>query len=222
MRARLYREHKYVSAILNRLERLIGQADFNCKDDLERIRAEYQEVHMMLLAHAKHENENFHALLEKKGSKVHLHAHLDHDEMSQTLVHLQNLLDEMMLDVDQQEAGYHFYLEYRKFVGDNLLHLHEEETKILPELQRLYSDDELRKIEFPIYEQMTPAQLIHMVSTLFPHMNLYDKDAFLADIQHAQPVKFAQIWEQADQFLNQDEQIRFLHNHPELEAVKKR
>jgi hypothetical protein len=55
--------------------------------------------------------------------------------LSETLKHLQNLLAAVKISTDPIEAGYQFYLTFRKFVGDNLLHLHEEETKLLPELQ---------------------------------------------------------------------------------------
>lgn len=218
MRAKLYREHKYVSAALNDLERLVAKVDFTCDDDLKQIQSEYKEIHSMLLAHAHHENENIHILLEKKGSRVHLHAHADHDEMDQKLIHLQNLLDQIADSSDRVEAGYEFYLEYRKFVGDNLLHLYEEETKILPELQRLYTDEELRHIEFPVYQKMTVEQMIHMISILFPQMNFYDKQAFLLDINLAQPEKFDQIWGQVDDFLNHEEQIRFKQSNHLLKA----
>ena len=60
---------------------------------------------------------------------------------------------------EQIELGYQFYLWYRKFAGDNLLHLHGEETVILPELQRLYSDAELSTVEFGSYRMMTPEDL---------------------------------------------------------------
>jgi hypothetical protein len=78
-------------------------------------------------------------------------------------------------------------------VGENLLHLHEEETKILPELQRLYTDEELRCVEEATYKMMTPEQLIEMLKVLFPHMNASDKEAFLEDIKFSQPEKFKEI-----------------------------
>lgn len=49
-------------------------------------------------------------------------------------------------DEHKIKSGYQFYLWFRKFSGDNLIHLHEEETIILPELQKLYSDVELKKV----------------------------------------------------------------------------
>jgi hypothetical protein len=94
-------------------------------------------------------------------------------------------------------------------VGDNLLHLHEEETKLLPELQRLCSDEELRALEHPTYDLMTADEMMEMVQVLFPHMNLSDKSAFLTDIMLAQPKKFLQLWNKAGQFLTPEEIMKF-------------
>jgi hypothetical protein len=90
-----------------------------------------------------------------------------------------------------------------------LLHLHQEETKLLPEIQRLCSDEELRAIEHPTYDLMTVEEMKEMLQILFPHMNFSDKCAFLADIRLAQPDKFLQLWQLANGFLNSEEIKRF-------------
>lgn len=92
------------------------------------------------------------------------------------------------------DQGYQFYLTYRNFVGENLRHLHEEETVIMPELHRLYTDEKLRQVEPRTYQKMTPEQMIHLLTTLFPHFNFDDKQQFLRDIKDFQSDKFKQIW----------------------------
>jgi DUF438 domain-containing protein len=211
MRVKLYREHKYVSYALSELERLIAKTDFDDDSAIDGIRREWQLIKEMLKAHAKHEEENFHALLEKKGSIIHHEAHQDHDHQEEVIENLQNLLDAINTSPDRIEAGYQFYLAFRKFVGDNLLHLHEEETKLLPELQRLCTDEELRALEHPTYELMTADMMVEMVQILFPHMNFSDKCAFLTDIKLTQPKKFLQLWDKANQFLSRAE-IKRLQN----------
>lgn len=205
MRVKLYREHKYVSYALSELERLIAKTDFTDDAAIAQIQNEWQHIKKMLEGHAHHEEHNFHALLERKGSTIHHEAHKDHGHQEKTLKDLQYLLDAVKNSPDRTEAGYQFYLAYRKFVGDNLLHLHEEETKLLPELQKLCSDDELRAIEHPTYELMTVDEMVEMLQVLFPHMNYSDQCAFLTDIRLAQPKKFLQVWEKAHHFLSPKE-----------------
>jgi hypothetical protein len=213
MRVKLYREHKYVSFALSELERLIAKTDFTDDAAIAHIQSKWQSLQEMLKGHAEHEEHNFHALLKKKGSIIHHDAQIDHEHQEETLQMIQSLLDGIKTHPDPVEAGYQFYLAYRKFVGDNLLHLHEEETQLLPELQRLCTDEELRAIEHPTYEWMTPQEMAEMLQVLFPHMNFSDKCAFLMDIKLAQPRKFLTLWEQSGQFLSIEEIERFQDEH---------
>ena len=104
--------------------------------------------------------------------------------------------------------GYDFYLSFREFEAKNLEHINEEERIIMPELQRLYTDEELRQgIDFKIYQSMTAEQMFHMLKVLFPQYNVDDKLAFLKDILDAsQSEKFAVVWRQVfDELLTPDE-----------------
>ncbi len=196
MRIKFYREHKYVSAALNDLERLIAKMDFRKDSEIEVARKQWTELSHMLQNHANYEEERLHSLLERKGSTVHIHAHNQHEEMDAAFPRIDALFDAVMKEHNPEmkvEIGYQLYLTFRKFVGENLLHLHEEETKILPELQRLYTDEELRCVEEPTYKEMTSEEMIDMLKELFPHMNALDKEAFLEDIKFSQPEKFQKI-----------------------------
>lgn len=205
MRTKLYREHKYVSFALNEMASLMAKTDFGNDAAFEHLQDEWQGLKEMLTAHAHHEEENFHSLLKRKGSTVHLEVHHEHAYQEKMLEHLQHRLDSIKTNPDRVEAGYQLYLIFRKFVGDILLHFHEEETTILPELQRLYTDEELRAIEHPTYLMMTTDDLLEMVQTLFPHMNFSDKCAFLLEIKFAQPEKFAKLWGKAHQFIDAED-----------------
>jgi hemerythrin-like domain-containing protein len=196
MRYQFYREHKYVSAALNDVERLIARTDFCDSEAVHQVDEAFEALSQMLQGHAHYENERLHALLEKKGSKVHLHATDDHADQYNQLLEIKDLINKISQASEPNEKvalGYQLYLAYRKFVADNLIHLHEEETQILPELQRLYSDEELRQIEAPTYREMTPDQIIQMTEVLFPHMNRTDQEAILNDIRLLEPEKFKTV-----------------------------
>ncbi len=198
MRYQLYREHKYVSAALNDLERLIARADFRDDKAVEDVSEQFETLVSMLKGHAQYEDERIHTLLEAKGSVLHNHAEGEHAQQEEQLAAIHNLIDNVRnatSDDDKVLAGYRLYLSYRKCVADNLAHLHEEETLLLPELQRLYSDTELQQIEAKTYRQMTPEQISEMLSVLFPHMNASDKEAMLKDVRDLAPEKFATAWD---------------------------
>lgn len=198
MRYKFYREHKYVSFAVSDLERQIAKADFRALQDVEKIKIEFEVVVEMLKGHAQYENSSLHELLRKKQSPVYEQAEADHEHYDDVLDDLALRLEKILAEQNEDErveAGYQFYLWFRKFVGENLLHLHEEETIILPELQRLYTDEELKAVEADTYGRMTSEEMIDMMRVLFPHMNPDDKEAFLADIKECQPKKFIEAWQ---------------------------
>lgn len=211
MRYQFYREHKYVSAALNNLERLIAKTDFCNPQEVLLVNQEYQLLKSMLQGHAEYENERLHALLKNKHSKIHEHAEVAHAHQDEELDHIQKMIDNIsptLKDHEKISKGYLLYLTYRKFVADNLSHLHEEETKILPELQRLYTDEELRKVEAPTYDVMSSEDMVGMMQVLFPHMNPSDRLAILTDIKKIQPKKFLAAWQGIATTLDKQEQKR--------------
>lgn len=209
MRYQFYREHKYVSSALNTLERLIAKTDFRNLQEVITVGQEFQSLTEMLKGHAQYENDRLHALLKKRHSKIHEHAEEDHAHQDEQLLQIQEIINSIshgVTDDEKVSIGYTLYLTYRKFVADNLIHLHEEETMILPELQRLYSDEELKQVEAPTYDEMTPQEMIEMMQVLFPHMNPSDRLAFLSDIQTIQPEKFISAWNGIAPTLTREEQ----------------
>ncbi|MBA3535014.1 MAG: hypothetical protein H0T84_00120 [Tatlockia sp.] len=65
----------------------------------------------------------------------------------------------------------------------------------MPELQRLYTDEEiLANVDAKTYALMTPDQMVNMIEVLFPHFNADDREAFLRDIYKSEPVKFHEAW----------------------------
>jgi len=166
----------------------------------------------MLKGHAEYENERLHVLLKQQNASTgtYLHVEEDHAVQDKQLLIIEEILRGISLECCKEkriEEGYRLYLIYRKFVADNLAHLHEEETKILPELQQLYSDAELLQVEAPTYREMTPEEMVHMIQVLFPHMNIHDKRAFLSDILSLEPKKFEIVLKAIQPLITENEFI---------------
>lgn len=212
-RYKFYREHKYVSAAVNDVERLIAKTDFRNVEAAQSAYQQFEELAAMLKGHADYENSCLHPLLKAKGSHVFQHAEEDHSLYDAMLDELKSkfktAIEEEKND-ERIELGYELYLLFRKFVGKNLEHLHEEESIILPELQRLYSDEELKQVEKKTYKIMTADELVEMMQVLFTHMNPSDKMAFLEDVKEAEPEKFHMAWPGIESLLTPNEKQDFL------------
>lgn len=198
MRYQFYREHKYVSALLNDVERLIAKTDFQKEEELKEVREQFEALAELLRLHAEYENHRIHPLLKQKQSPVYEHVEKDHAHQELLLKNLRELIEDVSQSPSDEKVlkGYQLYLSFRKFVSDNLAHLHEEETILLPELQRLYSDEELQKVEAETYHALEPQDLVQMIQVLFPHMNSSDQKAILEDFRFFEPEKFAVAWEE--------------------------
>ncbi|MES2217081.1 MAG: hemerythrin domain-containing protein [Pseudomonadota bacterium] len=228
-RYRVYREHKLVTYMLSDYQRTVGKADFRDNKVVADIKKQLDGIISLMKGHAEHEDKRIHQFLRDRSDVSHMHIEEDHKSHDQLFSDLTKQLDsiESSSDSDQREnLGYHFYLAVRRFEGENLLHLHEEETVIMPALQALYTDAELRTIDAPNYEEMTAEQMVHMFKALFQHFNPQDRRAFLTDIQYLQPTKFIQAWKGIEGDIKEEERnelISLLHinvNDTDYQAVK--
>lgn len=209
MRYKFYREHKYISSRLNDLERLVAKTDFKNQDEVIEVSNSFNAMGELLKSHAHYEDTALHTLLKAKHSLVYEHSEADHDQLEQKLNTLQSMLDKITESSNEEEkieGGYEFYLWYRKFVADTLIHFHEEEIVILPELHKLYNDEELKTVECKIYKRMTADEMTAMLKELFPHMNASDREAFLTDIKECEPKKFLEVWNSIGALLDPKEQ----------------
>ncbi len=76
-----------------------------------------------------------------------------------------------------------------------LKHLYDEEKNLLPELQALYSDEELAQLQAKTYQKMTLKQMLGMLNVLFPHANPEDMRFFTNERKLRRPEKFKTVWE---------------------------
>jgi len=185
-RLRLYREHKYVTSILFELCLDFARIDFANETARTKLADRISNLRALLESHGNYEETRIHARLAARGSTVHLTADNDH---VRDLIELNKIQEEIQACEGNPEHAHRIYLAFRKFVARSLLHFDFEETMILPELQRLYSDDEMRLIDKESYDQMTTEQMINMLQILFPTMNTDDKAFFNSELHRAAPKK---------------------------------
>jgi len=185
---RFYREHKYVSHELNDLERKIAKCDFRLQTEVEKLHQQFANLKAMLESHAEHENVGIHELLRKKGSRLHEQCESEHKKQTQELSNILSKFESMgPLEDEKQriEHGHELYLLYRTFIADMLRHLNDEETQIMPELQRLCSEEEMRSVDAKHYAVMSEEEVHHMLDVLSPHMNPSDYEFFMDDIRRS-------------------------------------
>lgn len=214
-RYRIYREHKYVLCFLAEFEQFIAKMDFRSQVQVDELSNKIDSLIALMQGHAEHEDKTIHQLLRNKGSQVQIQIEAEHQFHNEIFTRLKEKLKLIQVCKNLEERislGYEFYLSFREFEAENLKHINEEENIIMHELQRLYTDEELRTgIDFKTYEIMSADEMVHMLKVLFPTYNVEDKKVFLKDILDAQPEKFKIIFsEVSSQLLTQDEKIEIM------------
>ncbi|MES2217068.1 MAG: hypothetical protein V4501_01520 [Pseudomonadota bacterium] len=208
LRRRYYRDHKYVIDMLIDCQQTISRTNFRDHEQTQTAINMFTNIVALVECHAEHEHKSILELLRKKGSNVEKKIEEDHAKQHQLFIKLIADLDKLQFSKvaeDRLIMGYQFYLNYMRFFGDSLKHMHAEETVIMPELQRLYTDAELAAIEINTYSIMTPQEMLHMIKALFPHIDANDREAFVADINHAEPAKLQKIWKSISNLISAEE-----------------
>ena len=205
MRYKLYREHKYISAVINDVVRLMATTDFTVPSAVARVKTDLQALWPILAWHSLYEDEILHPMLAEKGVYLYAQVEAEHAENKQKIVALENQLSTIMTSTNRTEQiafGYQLYLSFRKFSAENLMHLDAEETLLLPEFYRLYSDDELRVAEFQVYQVMSNEQMIKTINKIFPYMNPSDRETFLYDAKFCDQARFTALWQGVEAHLD--------------------
>jgi len=198
MRYRFYRVHKYVCFELAQFEHAAAKTDFLDAKACLGLKEKLLNLINLLKHHGEYEDAHIHDLLRQKNSKLQLNIEKEHQEHEQAFNDLTHQLEVAITTENASEKIWHgneFYLSYRLFYSEMLQHLYDEEKILLPELQALYSDEELAKLQAKTYHKMTPEQMLGMLNVLFPHANPEDMCFFTSEMQAAEPENFKIVWE---------------------------
>jgi hemerythrin-like domain-containing protein len=103
MRYKFYREHKYVCAAINDVERLIAKTDFTLATETAKVKEAFDALLSMLKGHADYENSRLHRLLHDRGSDVYRHVEEEHRTYDQKLNDLGNRLMLISESIDPKE-----------------------------------------------------------------------------------------------------------------------
>lgn len=153
--------HKGLRALM--CETLAGLGRMDTEDDLavQSILAQVRSVLDMCAAHLDHEDRFVHPAMQAKRSDSAGHAAADHVDHIQAIERLKGLVRrvELFNGMPRRRAALTLYKEFSLFVGENLVHMHTEETQNNQVLRAWYDDAELREIERQILEAIPARQM---------------------------------------------------------------
>ena len=129
--------------------------------------------------------------------------HVEHLEAIESLEQLMATLTAVRPD-ERAETAQLLYLAVARFVADNFLHMHVEETANNAVLLAAYSDAELQVIEGQIRAQIPPDESALTFRWIIPAITPAERlEAFRDARDHAPPQAFAGLMQAARQVLGE-------------------
>ena len=187
--------HKGLRLALSQLLVRLGAAD-PADADLPGLMAELRDQCLLSAGHLAHEDEVIHTALEARapGSTIRLvQAHDHHRETFNEIAALIRQV-ETAPAADQARRLRSLYLRFSVFVADDFAHMAEEEQFMLPILQSLFTDEELREMEDRITGGLAPEAMIAVARLMIPAATRTDRLAMLGAIRANAPAEaFAAI-----------------------------
>lgn len=114
----------------------------------------------MSLSHLTHENHTIHTAIEGRVPGGSDHAAEDHDHHLQSFEELRALVQEVAkAKVGRAAALRRLYQRFALFVADDLSHMHEEETELMPLIQAHFGADEIVGIRERIVGAIPPDEM---------------------------------------------------------------
>jgi len=140
--------------------------------------------------HLDKENAYVHPALEARAPGATRRIADEHRDHEAAIAGLRRKLDALARSPSARRAGaaHELYLALSVFVGENLLHMHEEETSHNATLWDCYSDSEIAAIEGRLKSQLTPAEMQHAMRWMLPALTPAERAAMLEEVREFAPV----------------------------------
>jgi len=167
----------------------IGSADFSTAAQASEIVKDLHGILELCAHHLEHENTFLHPAVDERSKGASSKQAQEHEEHEKFIAKLRTMATELEKSSDNDRAakGQQLYLHFSAFVGENLVHMAEEEGVLQPKLQASYSDNELRAIEGKLLGSMKPEVMMAFLRGMIPAMNREERAMLLGGMKQGAP-----------------------------------
>jgi len=210
----LFACHKFLEELGGQILVCLAKVDFRSTSEIEVLRNQLEDYITTLIYHARWEEEFIFNKFFTKNEVSSLFG--EHTELERSGGKIIEAL-KVILDLPPQSRLYQgklLYLEFRKFYAVNLIHFYDEETSFLSLLQERASDDQIRTIDKPIYQDMNVNDIVQMLERLLPPTNISEKKNILDDLKSFNALNFEIALPKIQKLLTPNEAAEILNKAP--------
>ncbi len=185
-----YAVHKGIRLANARMLIALGQADATDEAGLMAVLGKLAAHLDLCLSHLTHENDRIHAVVEARVPGGSDHQGEDHDHHLQAFAELRRMAEEVaMAGADRAAKLRRLYQRFALFVADDLTHMHEEETELMPLIAAHFSAAEIDGIEHSIVANIPPAKMAGFGRFMLGAASRPERIAMVTGMRQAMPVE---------------------------------
>jgi hemerythrin-like domain-containing protein len=166
----------------------LGQADAandeEVRDVLDKLAAHLD----LSLSHLTHENQKIHDVVEARLPGGSDHAAEDHDHHLVGFSELRRLAREVeQAGGDRAAKLRRLYQRFALFMADDLTHMHDEETELMPLIAAHFSPEEIDGIEHSIVSAIPPAKMVAFAKFMLGAASGSERVTMVTGMRQAMP-----------------------------------
>ncbi|MFN8095721.1 MAG: hemerythrin domain-containing protein [Vicinamibacteria bacterium] len=181
--------HKGIRAVASALEAEAGRTDFRSREEVQALQRKVDEAFSVFESHAEHENEHFLPLLRVCAPDVAADCEADHRAQELRLRDLRTALSRAAAGGAKAVAlGHAFVLGLSRFHGEMLVHMADEEERLMPALWAAFDDAALQRVHRVLLESLSPAEKLASMRFMLPALAGSERVALLAGLRDSAPL----------------------------------
>ena len=185
-----YAVHKGIRLADARMLIALGQADASDDKALMEVLGALSAHLDLSLSHLSHENHKIHAVVEARVPGGAGHQDDEHDHHLAAFDELRRLAEEVaMAGADRSAKLRRLYQRFAIFMADDLTHMHEEETGLMPLIAAHFSADEIEGIEHSIVSDIPPAKMAGFMRFMLGAASRSERIDMVTGLRQAMPVE---------------------------------
>lgn len=188
--------HKALRHEMQQVSHQLGALDVTQPAEIGATLGRLEALLSELAHHVQRENEFIHTAIAARLPEATIPTDADHEDHLQAIEQLGALADTLRLAMPHERADLaaQLYQQFAHFVGENLLHMHLEETVINALLWSAYTDEELLALHDRLLASIPPAEMFEALALMARALNPRELSALLEDIrQKSPPPAFATV-----------------------------
>lgn len=183
--------HKAIRKTMFELGLAAGRTNFADEAEVAALRPRVEETVGLLRMHGHKEDEFALPMIAEHAPDIVAHdsgAHVVIDADIDALERAYAAVAADGIDAGERDArGEAFFNALNRFIGNYMLHMHDEETVTAAKMWEVLSDDELIAMTQKIVGSMTPGEMMLSMKHMMPAINTPEREELLGAIAAAAP-----------------------------------